>query len=140
VNTGAHTIVIDKLEPYEQTDILLRGVGMYYLPCGITGTAESVYKTYEIFNGTNLQASNAEFMAYKMNWTMVPYGKQQVIDRSLIRSGDYLAIMRLDGLDPMISASNLVFGPSVAAHIVQLGSVRHWWPHRPQRCGRLGRR
>jgi len=37
-----------------------------------------------------------------MNWTMEPYGKQVVADKKDIRSGDYLAIMRLDGLDPLV--------------------------------------
>ena len=31
-----------------------------------------------------------------------PYNKLQHLNASVIRSGDYLAIARLDGLDPMI--------------------------------------
>jgi hypothetical protein len=33
---------------------------------------------------------------------MVPFGKLNLLNASTIRSGDYLAIARLDGLDPMI--------------------------------------
>jgi len=33
---------------------------------------------------------------------MVPFGKTNLLNASLIRSGDYLAIARLDGLDPMV--------------------------------------
>lgn len=33
---------------------------------------------------------------------MVPFGKLNLLNASTVRSGDYLAIARLDGLDPMI--------------------------------------
>lgn len=50
-----------------------------------------------------MEMANKEFMRWGLNWDLEERHTQKVmIDESAIQSGDYLAVLRLDGLDPMI--------------------------------------
>ena len=50
-----------------------------------------------------MEKANLDFMKWALNLDFEERKTQKVdIDESLIQSGDYIAIMRLDGLDPMI--------------------------------------
>jgi len=50
-----------------------------------------------------MEKANKEFLSWGLNWDLEERPTQKVeIDESLIQSGDYLAVLRLDGLDPMI--------------------------------------
>lgn len=100
---GQHIIHLGEYRDNEMQDLLDNGMGLYRLPCGMSGSVESLYKTYEMFNGNDLQKANAEFLSYKMKWPIQSFGKQVQIDPKNVRSGDYLAIMRFDGLDPTIA-------------------------------------
>jgi hypothetical protein len=54
----------------------------------------------DLFIGKDLQSVNADFLRYKMGWDIAakPFGRHVPVQARDIRSGDYLAIMRLDGL------------------------------------------
>lgn len=81
-----------------------RGVDVLLLPCGIIGTIESLIKTAGLFINTpeGLEEQNAIFLSERHVFPpMEIFNTSQPIDASLIRSGDYLAIARFDGLDPM---------------------------------------
>lgn len=50
-----------------------------------------------------MEEANVEFLKWAINWEPIVRPIQKVeIDESLIQSGDYLAVMRLDGLDQII--------------------------------------
>jgi hypothetical protein len=50
-----------------------------------------------------MEKANVEFLKWSMNYEMEVRPIQKVtIDENLIQSGDYFAVMRMDGLDPMI--------------------------------------
>ena len=50
-----------------------------------------------------MEDANVEFLKWAVNYTLEERKTQTIeIDEDSIASGDYLAIMRLDGLDPMI--------------------------------------
>lgn len=71
---------------------------------GLLGTIDSVLKTVNIFVSNNTAVDNADFLVDRGVWpSATPFGKQVPLDPSNLRTGDYLAITRLDGLDPMIA-------------------------------------
>jgi hypothetical protein len=52
-----------------------------------------------------MEKANVDFLSWAMNYNMTkrPGQYRKIdLDQSTIKSGDYFAIMRLDGLDPMI--------------------------------------
>ena len=54
-------------------------------------------------NNPNIADDNAVFIGQKMQWQMEKRGAGVVdLDESDLRAGDYLAILRLDGIDPLI--------------------------------------
>ena len=97
------------------------------MPCGILGSIQSLVKTAGLFvgEGQSLLERNADFLHYKgvsalmarqekgavlmiafMSLSQIypelkKFDKHVNIDKSNINSGDYLAIARFDGLDPM---------------------------------------
>lgn len=89
-----------------------------------------------------MEKANKEFMQWGLNWDLVERPTQKVeIDESLIQSGDYLAVLRLDGLDPMIMyGTGSHSGHSVMAlrfegelYIVESQDAWYWPIHRIQR-------
>ena len=50
-----------------------------------------------------MEDANIEFIRWAVNYTMEKRTTTEIdIDESTLASGDYIAIMRLDGLDPLI--------------------------------------
>jgi len=89
-----------------------------------------------------MEKANLEFMKWALGVEMVERKTQKVtIDESLIQSGDYFAVMRLDGLDPMIMyGTGSHSGHSVAAlrmdgklYIVESQDAWYFPTHRIQR-------
>lgn len=62
--------------------------------------------------------ANVEFLKWAVNYDLVKRETPKVdIDESLIQAGDYFAVMRLDGLDPLIMyGTGSHSGHSVVAH------------------------
>lgn len=116
--------------PNEQQDVALNGLNIYVLPCGLLGTIDSVTKTVALFDSTNYTAmasSNLDFLTERNIWPspLQPFGQHTAIDVNSIKSGDYLAISRLDGLDPMIMfGTGGVTGHSAVAVWQTVGSNR----------------
>lgn len=72
-------------------------------PAGVVGTITSALKTVGLFSGSNMSATNVEMLVEKGVWpSATPFNRTVAVDKSAILSGDYLAILRLDGLDPAI--------------------------------------
>jgi len=88
---------------------------------------------------TYMEKANKEFMRWAINWTLEERTTKKVeIDESLVKSGDYFAVLRLDGLDPMIMyGTGSHSGHSVMAlrmdgelYIVESQDAWYWPVHR----------
>ena len=119
----------------EAADVALNGVHIGLLPCGITGSLASALATLNIFsplsgNISDLVQSNTAFLNGRSVWNgpgglgspLVPYGQQQRLANASLRSGDYLAILRFDGLDPMIGFGTGFGGTGHSAVLLWQGS------------------
>jgi len=88
------------------------------------------------------EKANVEFMKWAVNYDLVERETQKVeIDESLVMSGDYFAVMRLDGLDQIIMyGTGSHSGHSVVAlrmdgelYITESQDAWYWPTHRIQR-------
>jgi len=86
-----------------------------------------------------MEKANIDFLKWSLEYEMETRETQKVvIDESEIGSGDYFAVMRLDGLDPMIMyGTGSHSGHSVAAlemdgvmYIVESQDAWYWPTHR----------
>jgi len=74
------------------------------LSAGLGGTITSALATVSLFVGDNMTAGNVEMLVAKGLWpSAAPFNKSVALDKSAVMSGDYFAILRLDGLDPAIA-------------------------------------
>eukprot|EP00935_MAST-01C_sp_MAST-1C-sp1_P000259 g259.t1 len=93
--------------PDELADIKQRGVDLFVFPCGINGTAISIANTAALFYGSNVsrvQDANVKFLKDRGLFDdFVPFNKVQKLDHSLIKSGDNMQVLKLDGLDPLVA-------------------------------------
>ena len=89
-----------------------------------------------------MEKANVEFLKWSINFDLVERPTKVVeIDENLVKSGDYFAVMRLDGLDPMIMyGTGSHSGHSVVAlrmdgnlYIVESQDAWYWPVHRIQR-------
>ena len=116
---GTHTITFTNLDENALADIQKAGFKIYMFCDGFIDTFISVFKTVlcflgglgddpnaKIFNShvpEYMVKGNVQFLNITMGYELVERDIQVVdIDTSNIKSGDFLAIMRLDGLDPII--------------------------------------
>jgi hypothetical protein len=88
--------------------VAANGVGLYVLPCGLLGTVTSALATVGLFDGSpqEMATANIDFLVERGVWPDNPpqlFNVSVALDPAAIRSGDYLAILRLDGLDPTIA-------------------------------------
>ena len=86
-----------------------------------------------------MEKANVDFLKWSINYDLVERPTQVVeIDENLVQSGDYFAVMRLDGLDPMIMyGTGSHSGHSVVAlrmegnlYIVESQDAWYWPVHR----------
>lgn len=91
----------------EALDVSLNGVRVFVMPCGTLGSVASILATVSLFvssDDATLQASNIAFMTQRKLWpSATPFNTTVALDHTLLRSGTYLAITRLDGLDPLVA-------------------------------------
>jgi hypothetical protein len=129
--------------PEEAQDVALNGIHVALLPCGIAGSLTSLLNTVDLFFPLSLNASaeigplNTHFLSSRRVWSgpsgpgspLVPYGTVQDLDPSVLRSGDYLAILRFDGLDPLIAFGTSLGGTGHSAVLLWKGSgaARELW-------------
>lgn len=100
------TGVFKAWKPSELQDVKNSGLFFYVLPCGLEGTVASILNTVTLFdsNATTMLAANMAFLMQRGVWPTptLPFGKDILLDKTIIKSGTYLAIARFDGLDPLI--------------------------------------
>jgi hypothetical protein len=86
-----------------------------------------------------MEKANVDFLKWSINYDLVERPTKVVeIDENLVQSGDYFAVMRLDGLDPMIMyGTGSHSGHSVVAlrmegnlYIVESQDAWYWPVHR----------
>ena len=116
---GKHVLTFNMPSSEEQTDIAFGGVKVYGFCDGVVNGLKSLIRTLEGFiGGTSdnpdkpifgshvppyMEKTNIEFLHDVMQYPMERREVEKVeIDPSLIQSGDYIAVMRLDGLDQII--------------------------------------
>jgi hypothetical protein len=93
------TISIPLTSTAISADVSTNGLAILSLPCGIVGTIQSILTTINLFSGTDLAVSNIDFLTERKVWPPVqPFNKTVSVSASTLKSGDYLAIARLDGL------------------------------------------
>jgi hypothetical protein len=80
-------------------------MNVFLFPMNEAEVAASVLMTLELFDGNNpkMADDNVKFIGEKMQWLM-PTRDPGIVQlaESDLQAGDYLAILRLDGLDPLI--------------------------------------
>lgn len=133
-------------DPALALDVQLNGLGLFIMPCGFLGSLASLLATVALFDAptdAELAANNAAWLRATGVWTpsVKPFNRSVTIDPSSLRSGDYLAIGKLDGLDPMIEwaiggvtghSAMVVRDPQGAPWVVESTDAdpfgTHYWP------------
>jgi hypothetical protein len=94
-------VAVNYTTPGEDADVALHGLGVYIMPCGVLGTVTSLLATVTLFDAptpADMAQSNVEFLTQRGTWpAALPFGVNVTLDKANIKSGDYLAIGRLDG-------------------------------------------
>jgi len=110
---GDHASTWEGGWPIEESyDIQNNGLRLFRFPDGTPGTAGEVFETMMLFFGALIGAyvpdwtadDNLQFLADHMGVIMDVRPIQRVdIPKTEFKSGDFLGIIRLDGLDPMLA-------------------------------------
>ena len=155
---GSHTLHFNMPTVDAQADVNYNGINLFGFCDGIEKTVESFVNSLKAFVGGTSdhpnvpvfgshvppyqEKANIEFLTQSMGYTMQPRTVQTIdIDPSLIQSGDYFAVMRLDGLDQIIMyGTGSHSGHSVEAlrfdgelYIVESQDAWYWPTHGLQR-------
>jgi hypothetical protein len=116
---GSHTYTFTNLSPDAKADIKRNGVYIYLMCDGYVDTFISVLNTLLAFIGgisddptkpiagshvpPYMEKANVKFLSNTMNYNLVEREIQTYdYDESNIKSGDFFAVTRLDGIDPII--------------------------------------
>lgn len=116
---GKHELVFTNFNEDAQVSIKKNGIQVFMFCEGVTNTFASVFKTMLSYMGglstksylpligshvpKYMEKENVVFLNETMGYDLVKRDVSKVeIDESLIKSGDFLAVMRLDGLDQII--------------------------------------
>jgi hypothetical protein len=116
---GQHQVTFKNLSPEAKIDIQKNGIKIFMFCDGYVDTFISVWNSLLAFIGglgTNpwlpyigshvpeyMVNANLKFLNHTMGYVLEPRDVSSYdYDESLIQSGDFLAIMRLDGVDPII--------------------------------------
>jgi len=156
---GAHKVSFHMNTEEAQYDVGYGGIKAWGFCEGIKGSIESLWNTVKAFVGgvtdhpdwpiigshvpKYMELANVRFLKEANGWDLQPRATQKVeIDPSLIKSGDFFGVMRLDGLDPMIMyGTGAKFGHNVMAlrmendelYIVESQDAWYWPTHGLQR-------
>jgi hypothetical protein len=156
--SGSHTVTFTNLSPDAKADIKKNGVQIFLMCEGYVDTFISVFNTLLAFVGgistdptqpiagshvpPYMEKANVEFLANTMGYVLERRETEVIdYDESNIKSGDFFAVTRLDGLDPIIMyGSGSHSGHSVMAlwidgelNIVESQDGWYWPKHGIQR-------
>lgn len=155
---GTHKLNFKIPDQIAQQDLMNTGLETYLFCESLQDELLSVIQTLKAFIGglgtggkiplfgpkvpEYMEKANKDFLKWSMNYELVERATQKVeIDESIIQSGDYIAIMRLDGLDPLIMyGTGSHSGHTTMAlrfegelYIVESQDAWYWPVHRIQR-------
>jgi hypothetical protein len=101
---GTHKVQLKGLNSSEVDSAMRHGVRVMRLPCGDVGTLISALRTVELFVGTqrSVEAANIKFVREKLGFPFADGDFNQHVDERMVKSGDYFAIAKLNGLNPVI--------------------------------------
>jgi len=149
---GSHIVNIDVKGDDAIFDIETNGLDTYLFCEGVKDELLSIIQTVKAFVGgmgkhpdnkfikpkvpEYMEKANVDFLNWAVNWKLEERPTQKVtIDESQVQTGDYFAVMRLDGLDPLIMyGTGSHSGHSVVAmrengHLYIVESQDAWyWP------------
>lgn len=114
-----HTLEFLNLKHDEIEDIRVNGFLVYMFCHGVTDSFVSIFNTLKLFAGgfgsdprwpiigshvpAYMEKANLKFLEHAMNWKMEPRKVNKVwLTEEEIHDGDFIAIVRLDGLDEII--------------------------------------
>ena len=118
---GTHDIVLKRITQDDKDEIKLNGVKVYGFCLGFINTIKSLLTTFKAFYGglgndpkaknpkfrpnvpKDMERANLRIMELFNHYT--PERRNNTIvnfDKSIVKSGDFLLISRLDGIDPLI--------------------------------------
>jgi len=156
--TGLHQITFTNLDKFAWEDLQYGGLKVFMFCDGYIDTFISAFKMLLCFLGgmgtdpnlpimgshvpPYMEHANVEFLKSTMNYDLVERPQTYIeYDPDLIQSGDFIGIMRLDGLDPLIMyGSGTYAGHSVMAlrfdgelYIIESQDGWYWPIHGIQR-------
>ncbi|KJE95080.1 hypothetical protein CAOG_05572 [Capsaspora owczarzaki ATCC 30864] len=155
---GVQVIEWEKFSPAELEDIGRNGFRVFRFLQNEVETLVDIYETLQLFLGalglntggnssthvpTQTAENNLKFLHDYANLTMVPRTTIEVpLDPSEIESGDFIGIVRLDGLDPTIMwGSGSALGHTTVAlwidgelNICESQSKSNYWPVNLVQC------
>lgn len=135
------------------TDVRKNGVRVFLFPAKIYNFIDEVYKTIRLYFGAltgsagvsdAVATSNIQFFKNKMDRTLEALTPSQIANNqnylnshwSNFRSGDFIGILRLDGLDPLISWGTMSYLGHTATileidgvmYVVESQEKSNYWP------------
>jgi len=131
--SGLHQITFTNLDKYAWEDLSYGGLKIFMFCDGYIDTFISAFKMLLCFLGgmgtdpnlpimgshvpPYMEKANVEFLNNTMHWELEERPLSEIeYDPDLIQSGDFIGILRLDGLDPLIMyGSGTYCGHSVMA-------------------------
>ena len=156
--SGKHQVTLTNLSPQAATVIANEGLQIFMFCDGYVDTFMSVYNTLQAFLGglgtdpntpifgshvpEYMEKENVKFLNDTMGYSLQVRDIQEYeYDESLIQSGDFFAVTRLDGVDPIIMyGSGTHSGHSVMAlrfddglYIIESQDGWYWPRHGIQR-------
>jgi len=119
---------------------------VFRFPTGITMTIVDIWETLQLFLGALLGKSvpswtaedNAKFLEDHMGWQIEERSINLVeINESAIQSGAFLAVIRFDGLDPMLAwamgahtgHTTITLRVDGQLHVAESTGVTPYWPY-----------
>jgi len=114
-----HTVEFLNLKQEEMDDIRVNGFVVYMFCHGVSDSFVSLFNTVKLFMGSftsnpnwpiigshvpaYMEKANVKFLEHAMNWKMEKRKTQKVwLTEDEIHDGDFITIVRLDGLDEII--------------------------------------
>ena len=119
IKTGTHVLSFTTPDSYATEDFDFGGLKAFIFCENVIKEVESVLRTVELFLGgvsdhplipfigshvpEYMEKANIHFLSEALEYTMEKREITEVeIDENMIQSGDFISIIRLDGLDPIV--------------------------------------
>uniref|UniRef100_A0A7S0NDH2 Uncharacterized protein n=1 Tax=Hanusia phi TaxID=3032 RepID=A0A7S0NDH2_9CRYP len=143
---GKYEIKWGKMEGEELDDMTTNGVRIFRLSQSVAMTIVDTWETLQLFLGAltggpgvprGVAERNLKFLNKYANYEMKPVQSLASVDPSLMRSGDMIGVVRLDGLDPLIMwgtgshlghTAVLMRGSNGSLFVCESQSKGNYWP------------